>query len=149
MLYKKSTGTKWLTLAANTTKKSVEFTPSAAAAYDIKVIAKDGAGNSSSKTLTVKASKPLTNVSKLGADTIKLGNKVKVRCYAKGGTGEYTYAVYYKKSSKTNYTKLRDFKGTNIVMFKPAAAVSYDIQVKAKDSSGKIVSKVLKLKVTK
>ena len=149
VLYKKSTGTKWTTLVSNTTKTTVKFTPKAAATYNVKIIAKDSEGKAVSKIFSVTAAKPLTNTSKLGADTIKLGNKVKVRCYAKGGTGEYTYAVYYKKSSKTNYTKLRDFKGTNIVMFKPAAAVSYDIQVKAKDSSGKVVSKVLKLKVTK
>ncbi len=34
-------------------------------------------------------------------------------------------------------------------MFKPAAAVKYDIKVKAKDSNGKIVSKVLTLTVKK
>ncbi len=148
VLYKKSTGTKWLTLAANTTKKSVEFTPSAATAYDIKVIAKDGAGNSSSKTLTVKASKPLTNVSKLGA-AAKVGDKVKVRCYAQGGAGEYQYAVYYKKASGKTWYKLRGYKSTNLVLFTPKTAAKYDIKVLAKDSSGIVAAKTLTLKVTK
>ena len=61
----------------------------------------------------------------------------------------HTYSVYYKKASTKTYKRLRDFKSSNIVMFKPAAAVKYNIKVKAKDSSGKIVSKVLTLTVKK
>ena len=149
VLYKKSTGTKWVTLAANTTKTSVSFVPKAAAKYDVRLIAKDSAGKTSSKTVTVTVTKPLTNISKLGAETAKVGEKVKVRCYAQGGTGGYTYAVYYKKSAGAKWSKLRGYKSTNVVMFTPKAATSYDVRVLAKDSSGKVVEKILKLKAAK
>ncbi len=150
VLYKKSTGTKWSTLVANTTDASVIFTPKVAVTYNVKIIAKDSSGKSVSKQFDVTAITPLTNTSALAAQTVKLGDLVKVRCNAKGGTGDYEYAVYYKKSaSNGEYKKVRGYDLANIVWFKPAAAVSYDIKVKAKDSSGKVVSKVLKLKVTK
>ena len=147
--YKKKNSAKWLQLLAYTKTAGFSFSPVSAGNYDIKVKVKDKSGKIESKTMTLNAVLPLTNASTLAAATAKKGDKVKVRCSAKGGTGSYTYAVYYKKASKTSYTLLRDYKDTSVVTFKPAAAVKYNIKVKAKDSSGKIVSKVLTLKVTK
>lgn len=72
-----------------------------------------------------------------------------MRCYAQGGTGEYTYAVYYKKSAGNTWYKLRGYNSTNLVLFTPKAAASYDIKITAKDSSGKVAEKVLTLKAAK
>ena len=149
VLYKKTTGSRWTTLVSNTTNTSVKFKPKAAVTYNVKIIAKDSRGNSSSKIINVTAVKPLTNTSTLSAQSVRVKQSVKVRCNANGGTGGYTYSVYYKKASAKAYKRLRDYSSSNTVLFRPAAAVKYNFKVKVKDSSGKIVSKVLTLKVTK
>ena len=90
-----------------------------------------------------------TNVSTISAEQIKLGEKVKVRGIAKGGSGDYQYAFYYKKASSTKWTRVLDFSTVRAVNIKPTTAVTYDVLVKVKDSSGNIVSKTFTLRVTK
>ena len=149
VIYKKSSSDKWTTVQKYSSNTTLTFTPAAAVSYDIKVKAKDAAGKVMSKTFTVKVNKKLTNTSKLGAESIKKGEKVKVRCFAEGGVGEYQYAVYYKKASSSKWTTLRGYGTSNIIMLKPAAAVKYDVRVDIKDKSGMVVSKTLTLTVTK
>ena len=149
VLYKKSTATKWTTLIANTTKTSVAFKPKAAATYTLKIVAKDSAGNSASKKINVTVTKPLKNTSKLSVSTAKVGQKIKVRCFAEGGTGKYQYAVSYKKTSGNKFYKLAGYSTKNIILFTPKAAATYEFRVTVKDSSGKTASKTLMLKVTK
>ena len=86
---------------------------------------------------------------KLGADSIRPGERVKVRCFAQGGAGGYQYAVYCKKASAAKWSKAQDYSTNHIIMFKPAAAVVYDIRVFVRDEKGKTESKTLQLTVTK
>lgn len=92
---------------------------------------------------------PLVNLSTVSTEKIKLGEKVKVRGVAEGGTGTYQYAFYYKKSSSTKWTRVRDFSSVRAVSIVPCAAVKYDILVKVKDRSGQVTTKTMTLKVTK
>lgn len=144
--YRKSGTTDWKTLQAYKAVATVKFTPTEATSYEIRVNAKDKQDNVVRKDFTVTV---MTNTSKLGAESIKLGEKVKVRCFAEGGAGEYQYAVYYKKKVSSHWTKVRDYGTYNIIMLKPAAAVKYDVRVDIKDKSGMVVSKTLTLTVTK
>ena len=98
--------------------------------------------------MKLTVAKELANTSKLSADTIRLGEKVKVRCFATGGMGDYQYAVYYKKHTSEKWSKLRDYGTSNIVMLKPGVAVPYDVRVDVMDKSGKVASKTLTLTVT-
>lgn len=92
---------------------------------------------------------PLVNLSTVSAQKIKLGEKVKVRGVAEGGTGTYQYAFYYKKSSSTRWTRVHDFSSVRAVNIVPRAPVKYDILVKVRDRSGQVTTKTLTLRVTK
>ena len=147
--YKKSSAAVWSKLRGYATGNILTLTPKAATSYDIRVDIKDADGTVASKTLKLTVNKTFANTSVLNTDSIKLGEKVKVRCFAEGGTSPYQYAVYYKKHSLTSWTKLRGYDEKNIVVLTPTAATTYDVRVDAADSAGNIATKTLTLKVTK
>ena len=149
VFYRKVGTTKWTTVQGYKTNATVKITPKAAVNYEIRVAVKDASGKIERKDMNLAVNKPLANTSKLNTDTIKLGEKVKVRCFAEGGTQPYQYAVYYKKATSEKWMKLRGYGESNIIMLKPAAAVKYDVKVYVKDSSNKTVTKALSLTVTK
>lgn len=149
VLYRKTGSDKWTTAQGYKENTTVTITPKAAVDYDIRVIAKNSNGKLLRKNFTLKVNKKPVNTSKLGATSIKLGEKVKVRCFAKYGTEPYQYAVYYKKSTSKTWSKLRDYGSGNIIMLTPKAAVDYDVRVDIKDACGSVTSKTLTLHVTK
>ncbi len=126
------------------------FTPAAATVYDICVKVKDNSGTIAKQyfTVTVNDTK-LSNRSTLSADTIKKGKSVIVNAKATGGTGGYTYGVYYKKQTATKWAAAQSYKANSTITVTPAAAVTYDICVKVKDSSGTIAKKYFTLTVTR
>ena len=146
--YKKSSAKVWARASAYSKKNIVVLTPQAAVSYDVRVDIKDTEGTVVSKQLKLTVAKELANTSKFGAESITLGSKVKVRCFATGGMGDYQYAVYYKKHTSEKWSKLRDYGTSNIVMLKPGVAVPYDVRVDVMDKSGKVASKTLTLTVT-
>ena len=146
--YKKSSAKVWARASAYSKKNIVVLTPQAAVSYDVRVDIKDTEGTVVSKQLKLTVAKELANTSKFGAESITLGSKVKVRCFATGGMGDYQYAVYYKKHTSEKWSKLRDYGTSNIVMLKPGVAVPYDVRVDVKDAAGKVASKTLSLIVT-
>ena len=147
--YKKSSSSSWTTIRDYGETSVMKIKPAAAVSYDIRVKVKDSSGKIVSKDFKLNVTKILANNSTISAASVELGKTVTVTAKASGGTGAYTYAAYYKKSSSSSWTTIRDYGETSVMKIKPAAAVSYDIRVKVKDSSGKIVSKDFKLNVTK
>jgi len=144
--YRKVGESAWSILQGYKAVDTVMFKPKEAAPYEIRVNAKDKNDKVIRKDFTLSV---MANLSKLGAESINLGDKVKVRCFAKGGAGDYQYAVYYKKSTSSHWSKIRDYGTNNIIMLTPKAAVRYDVRVDIKDKSGNVVSKTLTLTVTK
>jgi hypothetical protein len=125
------------------------FKPTTAATYVLRVKVKDAKNAVVNKDITVKATAgALANTSTVSATSIKLGSKVTITGKATGGTSPYKYAAYYKKASSTSYTKIRDYGKTATMTVTPAAATTYDIRVKVKDASNKVVNKDFKVKVT-
>ena len=149
VLYRKVGSKSWTTAQSYKENAAVNITPKSAADYEIRVIAKSSDGKLLRKDFALKVNRLPVNTSKLGAASVKLGEKVKVRCFAKYGTEPYQYAVYYKKSSSKTWSKLRDYGTGNIVMLTPKSAVDYDVRVDIKDACGNVTSKTLALKVTK
>lgn len=88
-----------------------------------------------------------TNASRILMKEIILGNTIAVDAYSVLGEGDCTYAVYYKKVSDKKWTVKQDFSANQTVEIKPAKAADYQICVKAKDSTGKIVKKYFDIKV--
>ena len=89
----------------------------------------------------------LSNTSAISAQNVKLGETLTVNASAKGGSGNYTYAVYYKTASSSGWTTVQDYNTNAAVTFKPAAAEKYDVLVKVKDSKSTIVDKSFQINV--
>lgn len=149
VFYKKSTSSSWIQVQDFSTESTVNIKPAKAVGYDILVKAKDAGGNISEKTFSVNVYDALKNVSTVSSENIGFGDTVTVNAMAKGGIGEYTYAVYYKKSTSEKWSLLQKFSDNAAVTFKPSAAVSYDIMVKVQDGRGIIVKKTITVNVTK
>ena len=148
VLYKKTTGSKWTVVQEYKNNAVVSFRPAAAATYDVCVKVKDTNGSIEKKYFTVNVTAPLANNSTLSAATVKLGDKVTVTGKATGGTAPYQYNVLYKKTTGSKWTVAQEYKDNAAVSFKPAAATTYDICVKVKDSSGTIVKKYFTVTVS-
>lgn len=89
----------------------------------------------------------LENDSNLSTDIIRIGNTLNVYGYAQGGDGNYTYAVLYKKKSDKKWTVKQNYSTNDIIAIKPAKATDYDVCVKVKDGTGKIVKRFFEIHV--
>lgn len=92
---------------------------------------------------------PLKNTSILSHATPMLcGKTIKVTPRAKYGKGDYSFAVYYKKSTDSSWTCAKSYKTVaRNVSVTPTTVGTYTIRVKAKDASGKVVNKDFKITV--
>ena len=91
--------------------------------------------------------KELKNNSKISANNIIIGGTVTINAKADGGIGDCTYAVLYKKKSDTKWTVKQNYSKNSSVIIKPAKATDYDVCVKVKDNTGKIIKKFFAVKV--
>ena len=90
------------------------------------------------------------NSSVINSDIVQIGDKVRVSASAKGGTGGYKYAYYYKRSSNNTWKTLGTEWGTNSsAAFAPTAEADYDIKVVVKDSAGETAEKLFTVKAVK
>ena len=109
---KLSTATNWTTVADYSANGAAVFTPTTEGKYDLRIIAKDALGKTSSKTFTATVTGVLANTSTLSADSIKVGEKVTVKASATGGKGSYTYAYYSREFSQKNWTTISGYSST-------------------------------------
>ena len=80
--------------------------------------------------------------------TATVGEPVTLNAKAYFGEGSYTYALMYKKSTNTTWTKIGKKYGENSTgSFTPKSAVKYDIMINVKDSTGKVKSKTFTVDV--
>lgn len=149
--YKKDTATSknWTTKKSekvNTDPHAVLDFSANPGIYNVCVKVKD----SSTGTIAKKYFNVVFNLDldvSFSAESIKLGETLKVTANANGGTGEYTYAVYYKQKAQSKWTTKQDFCITNTVSLKPAKAVEYDVCIKVKDGNGTIIRKYFTVNV--
>ena len=146
--YKRSSSSSYTKARDYAAGTSVAIKPAYTGKYDIRVKAKDANGVVVNKDFTITVNAALTNTSKLSATSVKKGKAVSVTCSASGGVGSYQYAVYYKQKSQSSWTKARDYAAGTSVSVTPKSATKYDVRVKVKDSSGKVVNKDLTLTAT-
>ena len=150
--YKQTSQTSWTAVQgyASTITKSV--TPKAATTYTVRVKAKDSNGNIANKDFKVTVEKQVTelvNNSTISATKINLGSSVTLKGAASGGTGDYTYAVFYKKTSSDTWTTVQGYASTITKTVTPLAATTYTVRVKAKDSAGTVKNKDFTVTVSK
>ena len=149
--YKQSSASSWTQAQDYKTTTTVSFTPKHTGKYDVSVKVKDGAGTIVKKALTLTVNAALKNTSTISATKITLGKSVKVSFASTGGTGTKKYAVWYKKSSSSDWTQAQDYKTyseKSSVSFTPKSATKYDVSVKVKDGAGTIVKKAFTVTVS-
>ena len=149
LMYRKTGSTTWTKIGTKYgTASTGSFKPGKAVPYDVMINVKDADGNVKSKTFKINVSGALKNTSTVSATEVKAGTTVTLKASATGGEGGYTYALMYKKSSSSTWTKIGTKYGTaSTGSFKPGKAVPYDIMINVKDSAGTIKSKTFKLTV--
>ena len=146
--YKASSSSTWTTKQDFSATSSVSIKFTGTGTKDICVKVKDNSGTVVKKYFTVTVKAALVNNSTLSATSIKLGSTVTAKGAATGGSGYYNFAVLYKQTSQTKWTTAQAYKSNTTVSFKPAAATTYDVCIKVKDSAGTEVKKYFTLKVT-
>ena len=146
-LYKKKTDTKWTTKQGFAENNVVDIKPASAVEYDVCVKVKDSKGTVVKKFFELTVTQALASSSTISATSITKGQTVTVDCSAMGGSGGYTYAVFYKQKAQTNWTTKQNFTENSTVTIKPANATTYDVCVKVKDSDGTIAKQYFVVEV--
>ena len=149
VFYKQEKQSTWTKASGYSTKSSVTIAPKSAKVYTVRVKAKDASGKIVNKDIRLTVTGGFKNTSAVSAQTITKGSKVTVNCASTGGQGSVQYAVYYKQAKQTKWTKASGYSSKTAVSIVPKAATTYNIRVKAKDASGKIVNKDLTVTVKK
>lgn len=145
-LYKLSTDTKWTVISSYANSKpSVSITPKTAGTYDICVKAKTPEDGEAKKYFTLNVAEKLSMTASLSAESVVLGKSITVTAEGKGGSGNYTYACYYKKTTDKNWTTVSGFGSKNTFTVTPKKATEYQICVKTKDASGTTVKQYLNI----
>lgn len=147
--YKRTSESSWHTIKDYSTVSPKSFTPSSAGDYDILIKVKDSRNTIVKKYFTLKVIPVLTNQSTVSATAMTLGKSITLKGAAKGGTGSYTYAYYYKLSTNSSYKTISNYSTATSQTFKPSAVGKYDICIKVKDGSGTIVKKYFTVTVSK
>ena len=146
--YKKNSEKKWTVKQDYSENPTVSIKPAKATDYQICVKVKDGSGKVVKKYFDLSVVTKLSNTSYISSDSIAKGSTVIAKCSAKGGKGNYTYAVYYKKAIESKWTLKQDFNKNSDVIVRPANSLEYDICIKAKDEMGTVAKKYFKLNVS-
>ena len=140
VFYKSKTEATWKKAQGykSNTKVNIKFYEEGE--YDICTKALDSFGNAASKyfVVTVISGEPLNNTSTLSAESIKAGETLTVNCSSKGGAGDVQYAVYYKKASESKWIVAQSYSSNDTVTLNLDSEGTYNICIKAKDSSGTI-----------
>ena len=148
ILYKLSIDEDWSTLKQYGAESTAQFKATTAGTYNIIVNAKDSSGQVAEKelTLTVK-SQALTNTSAVSAEEIILGETITISASAQGGAGGYLYKVTQKRTDLTAWTIVQDYSENSNINIKFAKLGTYDVVIKVKDASNKVVTKTVQVVV--
>ena len=147
--YKQSQNANWRKISADPAAVSVTLKPQYLTTYDIMVTVKDGNAQVVSKTFKVTVSEELKNNSAISTTQLIKGETLTLTGAASGGSGEYKYAFYYKQASTTGWRVIGELYGTaTTATLKPSYLTEYDIMIRVKDSTNKMVSKTFKVTVS-
>ena len=94
-----------------------------------------------SNTASFVAAKTLQNRTTVTATETVAGDTLTLNGDAFGGTGAREYAAYYKTTSAQYYKTLQDYSSESSIDFIPAAAGTYNLRSRVRDSRGKVSTK--------
>ena len=137
---KLSTATYYSTVSDFSSAAAAVFTPSKGGTYYIRTKAKDSSGTVSVKDIILTVTDTaLRNNSVISSSESTAGGTVTVTAAASGGTAPYSYAVYYKTSSATYYSTVKDYGTAQTINVSTPSAGVCNIRVRVKDSAGATV----------
>ena len=146
-LYKASSANAWSVYEDYSENAEMEFIPESPATYDIMVRVKDSNGiTADSEVFTIEVENTFENTSTVSAENISLGEEVVMYGSSTGGIGDCTYAYYYKQASADKWGGF-GFTSETEKSFKPTKETTYNICIKAKDSTGTIAVKYFDVEV--
>ena len=141
------------TLASNVSvekQKSVTWKPTKAGSYTISIIATDSEGNKSAGykcTYVIKDKKLAITKAKVSKKTVKVKKTVKITAAGTAKKGTLKFKFVAKKGKKV--TTIKKYSTKKTANWKPKKAGNYQVIIYAKDGSGKVVSKKIKVVVKK
>ena len=146
--WKKSTSVNWNTKSAYGKATFASYNFSTPGSYDVKVNVKDSSGTVKSVIYTVTVNPvELVNKSSLSSSNVTAGKSVTLKGAATGGTGSYTYAFYWKKSSSKTWTLKSAYGKESSVSYNFSTPGTYDVRVDVKDASGNVKTVTYELTV--
>lgn len=146
--YRKAGIEHWSAVQDYSTNAIVDIVPKASVDYEIRVAVKDSNGKIVRKDMTMTVEKPLRNTSCLNADSIRLGEKVKIRCFAENGQSPYTFSIQYKAPNSEKWLNFELNSTKNLFLMQPSSVGVYTIRVTAKSPDKQSARKDLTLNVT-
>ena len=147
--YKKTSSTYFTLNRDYSSTAAMTFKPKTAGTYDVRVYVKDKTGKKAYKDFKLTVSNAaLTNKTTVNKTSVTVNNIVTITGAASGGKSPYQYAAYYKKSTATYFTTLRNFSTSTTILFRPKEVATYNLKVKVKDNNGTIASKSFTIKST-
>ena len=147
--YKLVGASSWSTGAAYSKNTKASFKPSKEGNYIVRAKIKDGKGNVANKDMILVVGKALKNNSILKNNTISNNESTSIICKSEGGSGNTRFNVAYKLSTSSKWTTLQEYGYNKVINFTPQRAGTYNIKVKALDSSDTLAVKTLTLTVLK
>ncbi len=140
VLYDKKPGaTYYIKLLDYSTNTALMAKLSTVGEHTLCAKVKDSAGRVIPKYFTVQVTPKLANVSTYSASQLQVGDTLTVHAAATGGTGTYEFAIFYKKPGAADWISLKPYSAVQDASLKLKVTGTYDICVRARDSSGTLV----------
>ena len=119
--------------------------------YTVKAIVKDSNGKTANQKATVSLTVSTPSITSFSVQsTARAGEKIKLNCDAKDGTGTLQYKFTYINASNTE-TIIKDYSTSDSTTWDTAglAEGSYTVKAIVKDGNSKIVSQKATIKLSK
>lgn len=121
-------------------KSTWKWVPSKAGKYILVFNFTDGYRHYDVKSIAVEVGEPLKAGTSVSRTNMDVGQTVKITGSASKGSGNYKYAIYYKKNTELSWKTLKDFSTTKTANFAPTSAGTYQFMVQVQDSNGAYAS---------
>lgn len=146
---RKANSSGWTMLKDYSSSASVSYTPADPVDYSFIVRVKDSKGRTAEKRLDLRVNRQLINRSEAASSSICLGEPMKLSASASGGTGDYQYAYYCRKSGTKGWYIIKLYSSDDTASYTPVAATEYEVMIRVRDSSGTVSEKHLTVNVRK
>lgn len=156
--YKNSNARGWTIIQEGTTQTSAAFTPKNPGVYYVSIGVQDDTMYeplAQEFTLYVYTGAPFENTSTVSSQNVNAGTRVYIYGSATGGTANYKYAYYYKRSTSSSWKLLNsdsDLDGSGFstktsASFKPTSAGEFDVRAVVLDADGTVLEKTFDVTV--